>query len=72
MGMPEVTWFCNVFHREEMSPDPTKVDTIRALPAPEDKAAVKSFLQTIQFCSPYMRPDNGLTYADITKEAHSI
>ena len=65
MGQPEVTWFDNVFHREGMSLDQIKVDTIRAWPALEDKKAAKLFLQTIQFCSPYIRPDNGLMYADI-------
>ena len=38
-----------------MSPDPDKVDTINGWPAPEDKTALNSFLQTVQFCSPYMR-----------------
>ena len=49
-----------------MSPDPDKVDTIKGWPAPEDKTALKSFLQTIQFCSPYMRAGEGQTYSDIT------
>ena len=50
LGQPEVIWFGNVFHKQGMSPDPDKVANIRAWPAPEDKAAVKSFLQTTQFC----------------------
>ena len=33
LGQPEVTWFCNVFHRQGMSPDPAKVDNIKAWPA---------------------------------------
>ena len=55
LGQPEVTWFGNVFHKGGMSLDPDKVDTIKGWPAPEDKTALKSFLQTVQFCSPYMR-----------------
>ena len=37
-----------------------------AWPAPEDKTALKSFLQTVQFCSPYMGAGEGQTYSDIT------
>ena len=72
LGQPEVTWFGNVFHKQGMSPDPAKVANIKDWPAPEDKAAVKSFLQTVQFCAPYMRPDKGRTYADITSPLRQL
>ena len=65
-GQQEVMWFGHTFHRLGMSPDPSKVETIKAWPAPEDKAAVKSFLQTVQFCAPFMRVGPGETYSDIT------
>lgn len=61
LGKPEVLWFGNVFTKQGMSPDPAKVEAIKKWPAPENKAAVKSFLQTIQFCSAYMKPKNGET-----------
>ena len=67
LGQPEVLWFGNVFSRQGMSPDPTKVEAVKKWPVPEDKAAVKSFLQTVQFCSSYMRPGDGETYSDLTK-----
>ena len=55
---------CSTRGKGSMSPD--KVDTIKGWPAPEDKTALKSFLQTIQFCSSYMRAGEGQTYSDIT------
>merc|ERR1711867_86359 len=64
--MGEVIWFGNVFHKGGTSPDPAKVEAIQSWPAPEDEEALKSFLQTVQFCAPYMRGENGQTYADIT------
>ena len=66
-GRPEVLWFGNIYSRQGMSPDPTKVKIIKDWPAPEDKSAVKSFLQTVQFCSTYMRMGAGETYSDVTK-----
>ena len=39
---------------------------------PEDKAAVKSFLQTVQFNSGYMRPGKGRTYSDATKPLRDL
>ena len=50
-----------------MSPDPEKVEAIRQWEAPRDKAGVKSFLQTAQFCSIYMKGEGGETYSDLTK-----
>ena len=72
MGQPEITWFGSIYHKQGMSPDPIKVDSIRAWLVPENKAAVKSFLQTVQFCAPYMRPDKGRTYADIISSLMQI
>ena len=72
LGQPEVIWFGNVFHKGGMSPDPAKVDTIKGWPAPEDKTALKSFLQTVQFCSPYMRAGEGQTYSDITAPLRAL
>ena len=66
LGQTEVVWFGNVFHKGGTSPDPAKVDIIKGWPSPEDKTALKSFLQTVQFCSPYMRAGDGQTYSDIT------
>ena len=60
-------WFGNVYSEQGMSPDPEKVKMIKARPRPEDKATVKSFLQTVQFCQISMRPGDGRTYSDVTK-----
>ncbi len=39
---------------------------------PEDKSAVKSFLQTVQFCSTFMRPKEGKTYSDVTRPLRNL
>ena len=62
----EVKWFGHMFNMQGMFPDPDKVEHIKAWPRPEDKDAVKSFLQTVQFCARYMREEDGETYANIT------
>ena len=66
LGKPEVRWFGNIYSKQGMSPDPEKVEDIKAWTAPKDKSEVKSFLQTIQFVSTYMRVGAEETYADIT------
>ena len=55
-----------------MSPDPQKVADIKAWTAPKDKAEVKSFLQTVQFSSAFMRPRGGKTYSDLTKPLRDL
>ena len=67
LGQQEVKWFGHIFSKQGMSPDPEKVQTIKDWPEPENKEAVKSFLQTVQFVSTYMRVGPGETYADVTK-----
>ena len=49
MGWRRFIWFGMVFGKQGMRPDPEKVKTTQDWPVPEDKAAVKSFLQTCQF-----------------------
>ena len=66
-GVSQVRWFGNIYSEQGMSPDPDKVKMIKAWPRPEDKAGVKSFLQTVQFCQVFMRPGDGRTYSDVTK-----
>ena len=67
LGKAEVKWFGHIFSQQGMSPDPQKVETIKHWPAPGDKSQVKSFLQTIQFCSTYMKVEEaGKTYSDLT------
>ena len=65
-GRESVVWFGHVFSKDGMSPDPEKVAHIKKWPEPEDKAAVKSFLQTVQFVSSYMHVGDGETYSGIT------
>ena len=48
------------------------METIRAWPAPKDKSEVKSFLQTCQFSSRYMRGGPGETYSDVTKPLREL
>jgi transposase InsO family protein len=71
-GQQEVKWFGNIYSKEGMSPDPDKVSAIKAWPRPEDKAAVKSFLQTVAFCQVFMRPADGRTYSDVTKPLRAL
>ena len=71
-GVPEILWFGNIFSKQGMSPDPEKVKMIKSWPAPADKAAVKSFLQTAQFCSVFMRPGRGRTYSDVTRPLRKL
>ena len=49
-----------------MSADSAKVRLIKHWKRPEDKAGVKSFLQTAAFGQVFMRPGAGRTYADVT------
>ena len=65
-GKSEIKWFGMIFSKDGMSPDPEKVKIIKEWPRPEDKSAVKSFLQTVQFSQVFLKPKNGLTYFDIT------
>ena len=66
LGVPEVLWFGHKYDKEGMRVDPEKVKTIRDWLRPKDKAGVKSFLQTVQFCKVFMRPRGDQTYADVT------
>ena len=69
LGLPQVKWFGNFYSKQGMSVDPAKVGMIRGWSRPADKSVVKSFLQTVQFCQVFMRPDQTAgprTYSDIT------
>ena len=59
-------WFGHVYDKDGMSVDPAKVQIIKDWTRPKDKAGVKSFLQTVQFCQVFMRPGQGRTYSDVT------
>ena len=65
-GQPEVLWFGHIFTKQGMSPDPEKVAHIKQWPVPLDKSEVKSFLQTVQFCAPYMFKQGDRTHGDVT------
>ena len=65
-GVTEVLWFGHVYDKDGMSVDPAKVQIIKDWSRPKDKAGVKSFLQTVQFCQVFMRPGQGRTYSDVT------
>ena len=71
-GVPEILWFGNIFSKQGMSPDPDKVKLIKSWPSPADKSEVKSFLQTAQFCSVFMRPGKGRTYSDVTRPLRKL
>ena len=70
-GKPSIKWFGMTFDKNGMSPDPEKVKVIKDWPTPKDKAAVKSFLQTVQFSRVFLRPDTG-TYADLTAPLRAL
>ena len=59
-------WFGHIYSKQGMSPDPAKVDHIKAWPAPTSKDEVKSFLQTVQFVAQFMRSEEGTPHADVT------
>ena len=59
-------WFGHIYSKQGMSPDPAKVDHIKAWPAPKNKDEVKSFLQTVQFVAQFMRSENGTPHSDVT------
>ena len=67
-----VKWFGHMFSAQGMSPDPDKVDNIKMWPEPKDKSEVKSFLQTVQFCAPYMRMQGTETYSDVTSPLRKL
>ena len=71
-GQQQVCWFGNIYSKFGMSPDPEKVQMIKNWAEPEDKSAVKSFLQTVQFCSTFMRPKGGKTYSDVTRPLRNL
>ena len=69
LAKPQIKWFGHIFSKDGMSADPAKVKVIRAWTRPKDKSEVKSFLQTVQFCQAFIRPDQTAgpqTYADVT------
>ena len=66
LGVSEVLWFGHIYNKQGMSADPEKVQMIKNWNRPQDKAGVKSFLQTVQFCQVFMRPGEGRTYSDVT------
>ena len=55
-----------------MSLDPEKVRMIKDWPDPEDKSAVKSFLQSVQFGSTFMSSKGTKTYIDITRPLRNL
>ena len=71
-GQPQALWFGHIFTKQGMSPDPAKVENIKSWTRPDDKKAVKSFLQTVQFVAPYMRVGKSETYSDITKPLREL
>ena len=65
-------WFGHVYDKDGMSVDPAKVQIIKDWSRPKDKAGVKSFLQTVQFCQVFMRPGQDLLRRHAApQEAHS-
>ena len=67
-GVPEVKWFGNIYSKQGMSADPEKVKMMKSWPRPTSRAEVKSFLQTTQFSSVFMRPGQNILRRDGTIE----
>ena len=65
LGQQAIMWFDHIFTKQGMSPDPAKVEHIKAWPAPKTKEEVKSFLQTVQFVAAYMQSENGTPRMDV-------
>ena len=66
LGKQSVMWFGHIYSKQGMSPDPAKVDHIKAWPAPKTKEEVKSFLQTVQFVAQYRKRDGGAPHSSVT------
>ena len=60
-------WFGMIYSKQGMSKDPEKMEQISKWKPLKDKAGVKSFLQTIQFCKSFLKPKGGQTYVDVTR-----
>ena len=60
-----VIWFGYKFGPEDMSPDTTKVETIKQLPPPKNTTEVKSFLQMSQYNYMFLF-DNEQAYVNTT------
>ena len=65
-GQLETFWFGMIYNKQGMSIDPERIKAVREWQRPEDRKVVKSFLQTAQFCMPFMRPGGSRTYSDVT------
>ena len=72
LGKQQVMWFGHIYSKQGMSPDPAKVEHIKAWPAPKSKEEVKAFLQTVQFVAQYMRCDKGTPHADVTAPLRAL
>ena len=66
-GQDQVKWYGNIYKKQSLCLDPDKVDLIKGWLTLKDKTVVKLFLQTIQFCSTYMKTPVGQPYSDVTK-----
>ena len=57
--------FSQIYDKQGMRVDPEKSQVIENWSMPKDKARVKLFLQTVQFCKVFMRPGGERTYVDV-------
>ena len=55
-----------MYNKQGMSIDPERTKAVRKWQRPEDRKAVKSFLQTAQFCALFMRLGEGRIYSEVT------
>ena len=52
--LPEIKFFGHIYDRNGARPDPTKVEDIRALPAPQTKQQLQEFLGMVTYLAPFI------------------
>ena len=52
--LPEIKFFGHIYDQNGARPDPTKVEDIRALPAPQTKQQLQEFLGMVTYLAPFI------------------
>ena len=67
----EVLWFGNIYGRDGVKPDPSKVQRLKEKGHPENQEEVRSFLQAAQFNAKFMWDTEG-AYANLTQPLRKL
>ena len=66
LGQPQVKWIGFVYSEQRMSNNPEIVQYILDWKYPPNKSEVRIFIQAVAFSQTFMRPDNAISFSDIT------